>query len=397
MSDLTEQLLSELEELRTRDLLRKLPDIAARPSEFLTVDGRRAVNFSSNNYLGLADHPALKEASQRALREHGVGATASRLITGNLSSHRRLERHLAEWLGVSSALLFNSGYQANVGVLSALAGPNDLVCSDRLNHASIIDGVRLSRATIRVYPHLDLAALEEDLSEQRDYRRRIIVTESLFSMDGDRAPLPALLDLARAHRAILIVDEAHAIGVLGPSGSGLARDLDIDVRIGTLGKAVGVFGAYAAGSQPLTDYLANRARSFVFTTALPPSIAEAADASIAIIDSPAGQLLREALASRTARLHRGLERLGLVPPTSSPSHITPLIVGAPANALRLASALLQRGIFAQAIRPPTVPEGSARLRISLMATHTDEQIDALLAALDSLRVHFETPRVGVRR
>lgn len=342
----------------------------------LIVDGRRVVNFSANNYLGLADSPLLRDAAVRAMQEHGFGAGASRLIVGNLSPHRALEARIARWKRTESALLFNSGYHANVGVLSALAGPEDVVFSDALNHASIIDGCRLSRARTVVYPHLDLAALRASLAREPG-RRPLIVSDSLFSMDGDRAPVADLAAIAREHGALLMIDEAHATGIE-------EDDTPVDLRIGTLGKALGGFGAYVAASAPLVDLLAQRARSFVFTTALPVPVVAAAHAAIDWLATDDGRARVAALADNVRYFHA---RRGLA---GVPSHIVPLLVrdGDPRRAMAACEALLERGVFAQGIRPPTVPAGTSRLRFALMATHTRAQLDRALAALDELRDHF---------
>jgi 8-amino-7-oxononanoate synthase len=379
---------AELADLSEAGLRRRMRPIDSPQGRLLQVDGRTALNFSSNNYLGLADEPFLSAAAERA-RDQGFGSGASRLIAGSLSIHRQLERSLADWTGAPAALLFNSGYQANVGVLSALAGRGDVIFSDALNHASIIDGCRLSRATVEVYPHLDLEALARRLAAHPEARRRLLVTDSVFSMDGDVAPLPALVDLARANDALLIVDDAHALGVMGADGAGLAAGLDVDVRIATLGKALGTFGAFAAAAAPVIDLLVQRARSFVFTTALPVPVAAAADAAVSYCRGPEGIARRQELARACARFHAGLIGLGF-PAPPSPRHIVPLQVrdGDPRRAMEASEALLSRGIFAQGIRPPTVPPGTARLRFSLMATHREEDIDAALAGLGELRPLF---------
>ncbi len=368
---------AELAGLEAAGLLRRMRAIDGAQAAELLVDGRRVINFSSNNYLGLADSSVLREAAIRAMYEHGFGAGASRLIVGNLSPHRALETCIAHWKRTQSALLFNSGYQANVGVISALVGPDDVVFSDALNHASIIDGCRLSRARVVVYPHADLGALRSLLASEPG-RRRLIVSDVLFSMDGDRAPVAELAALAREHDALLAVDEAHATGILDD-------DTPVDLRIGTLGKALGCFGAYVAASTPLIELLAQRARSFVFTTALPVPVVAAAHAAIDWIASADGRARVAALADNCRYFH---ERRRLAGP---PSHIVPLRVraGDPRRAMAACEALLERGLFAQGIRPPTVPPGSSRLRFALMATHTRVQLDAALAALDELADYFE--------
>ncbi|HZS37009.1 MAG TPA: 8-amino-7-oxononanoate synthase [Polyangia bacterium] len=354
----------------------------------IVVDGHRASNFSSNNYLGLADHPLLARAATAAIADCGFGAGASRLIVGNLAPHRALEARLATWKRTDAALLFNSGYQANVGLVSALAGPDDVVFSDELNHASLIDGCRLSRARVIVYHHADAADLERRLREHTG-RRRLVVTDSVFSMDGDRAPLADLVAAARAHDALVAVDEAHAVGVIGERGAGLCDGLDVDLQMGTLGKALGGFGAYVAARAPLVDLLAHRARSFVFTTALPVPVVAAAHAAVDWLISDEGAARRARLAENARRFHAALRDRGF-PVAAEPSHIVPLRVrdGDPRRAMEAAAALLARGVYAQGIRPPTVPDGTARIRLALMATHTDAQLDLALDALTALRALF---------
>jgi 8-amino-7-oxononanoate synthase len=366
----------ELATLDAAGLRRRMRPIDGAQAAELLVDGRRVANFSSNNYLGLADSPLLCEAAERAMREHGFGAGASRLIVGNLSPHRALETRIARWKRTDSALLFNSGYHANVGIISALLGPEDVVFSDALNHASIIDGCRLSRARVVVYPHNDLEALRRSLATEPG-RRRLIVSDSLFSMDGDRAPVAELAILAREYDALLAIDEAHATGIIDD-------DTPVDLRIGTLGKALGCFGAYVAASAPLVDLLSQRARSFVFTTALPVPVVAAAHAAIDWLDTDAGRARVAALVDNCRHFHARRALPG------APSHIVPLLVrdGDPRRAMAACEALLERGIFAQGIRPPTVPAGSSRLRFALMATHTRAQLDHALTALDELAEHF---------
>jgi 8-amino-7-oxononanoate synthase len=372
----TWNIAAELAALDDRGLRRRMRPIDGAQSAELLVDGRPVLNFSSNNYLGLADAPLLREAAERAMAEHGFGAGASRLIVGNLSPHRALEARIARWKRTESALLFNSGYHANVGVISALVGPHDTVFSDALNHASIIDGCRLSKAQVVVYPHADLEALERLLRNPRP-GRALIVSDLVFSMDGDRAPVRGLSRLAREHGALLAIDEAHATGIIDD-------DTPVDLRIGTLGKAVGCFGAYVAASAALVDWLTQRARSFVFTTALPVPVAAAAHAAIDWLATDAGRARIAALADNCRYFH---ERRGL---RGEPSHIVPLHVreGDPRRAMAACEALLERGIFAQGIRPPTVPPGTSRLRFALMATHTRAQLDRALDALDAVADHF---------
>jgi 8-amino-7-oxononanoate synthase len=367
---------AELNEIEARGLRRQLrPVLGAQAAEIALVGGI-ALNFSSNNYLGLADSPLLQLAASRAMLDHGFGAGASRLIVGNLTPHRALETRIAQWKSTESALLFNSGYHANVGVVSALAGPEDVIFSDALNHASLIDGCRLSRARTVVFPHRDLAALETVLAREPG-RRRLILSDTIFSMDGDRADVAGLAALARKHEALLVIDEAHEVGVQ-------AGDIPVDLRIGTLGKALGSFGAYAAGARPLIDLLLHKARSFVFTTALPVPVVAASHAAIDWLETDEGRERCAQLAENCRYFHERRGRAGV------PSHIVPILVrdGDPRRAVAACDALLERGIFAQAIRPPTVPAGTSRLRFSIMATHSRAHLDRALAALDELRDHF---------
>lgn len=382
-------LQAELAELVAVGRHRACPEVAGLSRTRLAVSGEPRLSFCSNDYLGLAAHPDLATAAAAAAARDGFGASASRLVSGDLPAHRQLEAALARFLGRPAALLFPTGYQTNIGVLTALAGPDDVIVSDALNHASIIDGCRLSRARIAVYPHGDPERAAHLLDHARTARRRLLVTESLFSMNGDAAPLARLAEAAQRHDAILIVDEAHAIGVLGPRGRGLcaASDVTPDVLIGTLGKALATAGGFAAGSQVFRDLLVNRARSFIFTTALPPPVAAAALAALEIVDSAEGDRRRALLRAHADNLSPQLAALrpgGLdapPPDTVAGSPIQPFVVGSDAAALALSAALADRQIFVPAIRPPTVPVGSARLRITLSAAHDQTDLDRLVLAL----------------
>ncbi len=382
---MTDDIHDELEQIRGAGLWRTLRRVEGAVDTWVTVDGKRALLLCSNNYLGLANHPALAEAAARAAREHGVGAGASRLISGSLPLHTELEARLAAFKGTEAALLFPSGYHANIGAITALVGRHDAIFSDALNHASIIDGCRLSGATIHVYPHCDMATLGSALAAS-DARRRLIVTDSVFSMDGDHAPLTEICALAAAHDAMVLVDEAHATGVFGTSGAGLVEALGlhgrVTVQMGTLGKALGCAGAFVAASREVVDLLVNRARSFIYTTALAPPIVAAAGAALDIVAHEPERRAR--LLAQSADLRGRLVALGLdVPPGEGP--IVPVIVGDSDAAMHWSRALLEQGVFVQAIRPPTVPRGTARLRVTLMATHDAADLAHATNAFAALR------------
>jgi 8-amino-7-oxononanoate synthase len=390
---------AEIEELRQKDLFRIMPAISGPPGRIILVDGREALNFSSNNYLGLAAHPEVVQTSVAYAREYGAGSTASRLIAGNGEAHRELETAVARWKGTEAALLFVSGYQANVGTISAVTGSQDLLISDQLNHASIIDGCRLSRAKVEVYPHLDLNRLE-DLLRLTGFRRKLVVTESVFSMDGHCAPLREIHALCQTWGALLMVDEAHGTGVFGPNGQGLAAELGVvpEVQMGTLGKAAGVAGAYVAGSRSLIEILVNKARPLIYTTAAPPAVLGAARAALRIIASEEGRQRRERLHDNMKYFADLLQRE--LDCHTGGAHIVPILVGQSARALRVSRACLEEGLFAQGIRYPTVPEGTARLRLTLMSDHTSEDlrkaVSVMAAALaeDRSQAH---PRMAVPR
>ena len=328
----------------------------------------------------------LSAAAQEALLRRGFGSGASRLVCGNSDEHLQLEQELARFKKTEAALVFNCGYMANVGIMSALCGREDVILSDRLNHASIVDGAVLSRAEFRRYPHKDVNTLEDMLRKVSGFRRRLIVTDTVFSMDGDIAPLRDLVRLAKAHNAWLMVDEAHACGVFGPTGAGLVEELglgdDVPVQMGTLSKAAGSFGAYVAGSRELIDYLINTARSFIFTTALPPAVAAASRAALRIIrDEPER---RERLRRNADLLRRELQGLGF-DTLESVSPVIPVVVGKAEEAVGLSQRLLERGIFVSAIRPPTVPKGTARLRVTVTAAHTEEDLARCVEAFKEIR------------
>ena len=372
----------ELGSLERRHLRRRPITHDGRQSAKLTIGGRELLNFGSNDYLGLSADERLSEAVREAAARVGWGSGASPLVTGRTELHRQLEQRLAEFEETASALLFSSGFAANIGAISSLAGQGDVVFCDRKNHASIWDGCRLSRADVRVYPHNDCRRLADLLETSNHYRRRLIVTDGLFSMDGDLAPLAELAELAERHNAMLMVDEAHATGVFGRNGRGAAEHLGVEdgvhVRVGTLSKALGCFGGFVSGSRSLIDWLANRARSYVFSTASPAAASAAAIEALDIVrDEPAR---RETLLGRAEKLRIELRERGWNTGASA-SQIVPILVGEPQRAVELSARLFERGIFAPAIRPPTVPEGEAMLRISLTTAHTDEMVCELLLSL----------------
>ena len=377
----TKLIAAELQEIKRQGLYRQLRHVEGEQGPTILLDGQEVLNLSSNNYLGLANHPAIRAAAKEAIDRYACGSGASRLISGNMTLHLELEESIAKLKGAEAALVFNSGFQANVGLLSTLVGEGDVIFSDALNHASIIDGCRLSRAEALIYPHCDLDRLESDLRKTQKHSKKLIVTETVFSMDGDIAPVREIADLAARHGAVVMVDEAHATGVFGPNGGGIVEEMGLAgqvlIQMGTLGKALGGFGAYVAGSRNLRDLLINRCRSFIFTTSLPPVVIAMAIAAIDIIKKEPQR--RRALRDNSKTLREGLERMGFSLGRSG-SQILPLMVGDSAKCMILAERLLQNGVFAQGIRPPSVPPGTSRLRIVPMATHTREQMEQALRA-----------------
>jgi 8-amino-7-oxononanoate synthase len=393
MADLFAQ---QIETLRARALDRHLREIGSAQGPIIDLVGKRLINFSSNDYLGLANDPRLRDAALAAIGQFGVGAGASRLISGTQSPHVRLETALAKWKGTQAALSFSSGYAAAVGTVPALVAKGDVVLLDKLCHASLIDGARLSGAIIRVFPHNHLGKLESHLEwAQREHagKRILILTESVFSMDGDVAPLRELLELKNRFRALLLLDEAHAIGVVGPHGRGLAAaenlNKDVDVQMGTLSKALGVSGGYICGSRSLIEWLINRARSFIYSTAPPPALAAAAQAAVDFLASSAGENRRMLLRDRIKLLQELLPvRLAMSQrPDKKVDHVSaifPWVVGAEQASVDLARALQKEGFFVPAIRYPTVAKGSARLRIAVTAAHDEGQIRSFCEAIGRL-------------
>ncbi len=378
-------LAQALEARRGAHLYRSRRIVDSPQGPDIVVEGRRLLNFCSNDYLGLAAHPAVAEALALGARRWGVGSGAAHLVSGHSGAHHALEEELADFTGRPRALLFSTGYMANLGVIAALCGRGDRVFEDRLNHASLIDGAILARARLRRYPHGDSAALARQLAHDGD-GERLIASDGVFSMDGDIAPLPQLAQAARRAGAWLMVDDAHGLGVVGGSGRGSLEHFglgidEVPILVGTLGKAFGTFGAFVAGSADLCETLIQEARPYIYTTAPPPAVAEATRASLRLARDEGWR--RERLRELVARFRAGAAGLGL-PLMASQTPIQPLLAGTPERALAWQEQLLARGLLVGAIRPPTVPEGSARLRITLSAAHTDAQLARLMDALAGL-------------
>ena len=370
MSDVAEM----LEEIRDRGLYRRLRMVSGPQGPRVLLDGDPVLLLCSNNYLGLADHPRVREAAAEAAMRWGVGAGASRLVSGNMTVHRRLEEQLAGFKGSEACVLFGSGYLANAGIVSTLARAGDVVFSDELNHASIVDGCRLARAETFVYDHCDPEHLEWGLREAEG-RGALIVTDGVFSMDGDIAPLEEIVELAQRYDARVMVDEAHSTGTVGPGGRGAVVDAgledEVDIVVGTLGKSLGSYGAYACCDKPMAKYLVNTARTLIFSTALPPPAVAGAMAALDLLQEQPGRvdkLHRNAAAMRDALSAEGLET-GM-----SETQILPIVVGDPRAAMEACERALGQGVFCQAIRPPTVADGSSRLRIAVMASHTRSEL-----------------------
>jgi 8-amino-7-oxononanoate synthase len=374
-----------LDSIRARGTYRRMRVLDGAAAPRMRVDGREVLLFAGSNYLDLAHHPEVTEAAARAARDWGCAAGGSRLINGNLALHEELEQDLAKWIEAPTALAFATGYMANVGVIPALVGSGDVVVSDSLSHASIIDGCRLSRGEVRVFPHGDLTALEQVLRDVASTRRRVLLAvDGVYSMDGDVAPLAEMVALAKEWGAMVLLDDAHGTGTLGPGGRGTAALFDVasqvDVHLGTLGKALGSFGAFVAGSAALRDLLVNTSRSFIFSCALSPPQVAAALAALRVLAREPWR--PERLQQQAARLRRQLAdaEISTAPSTT---HIVPVVIGDNARTMDVCERLLAAGFYAQGIRHPSVPEGTARLRLTPMATHSDAEIDALAAAVVS--------------
>jgi glycine C-acetyltransferase len=382
----------EIEELRRQALYRPLAVMSGPQAARTTMDGRPVISLSSNNYLGLTTHPRLVEAALRAVRELGAGSGAVRTIAGTMQLHEELERRLAAFKHVEAVLTFQSGFTANSGVIPTITGEQDLIVSDELNHASIIDGVRLSKAERKVYPHKDVDGLETVLREARaaggpkgPYRSILVITDGVFSMDGDIAPLPGICDVADRYEAAVMVDDAHASGVLGRNGRGTIDHFDlhgrVDIQVGTLSKAVGVLGGYVAGRQQLRDYLVQRSRPFLFSTSHPPAVVAACLAAIDVLEQEPERIDR--LWENTRFFKAALERLGF-DTGSSETPITPVIVGATETAQRMARGLFEQGVFATSVVFPTVPLDKARIRTIVTSEHTRDELEECIRAFESV-------------
>lgn len=374
----------ELKQLQEAHLFRTLLSIESAQSTTVILEGKEVLLFCSNNYLGLANHPQLKKAAAEALERWGVGTGASRLVSGNLSLFKQVEKKLAHLKKTEAALVFNSGYTANIGSIGTLVKKGDLILADRLNHASLIDACRLSGATFRIYRHKDMTQLQKLLASRKAAQNTLIVSDGIFSMDGDIAPLPALINLAERYDARVYLDDAHATALLGMHGGGTADHFQISskrlIQMGTLSKALGGFGGFIAGDKCLIDTLINKSRPFIYTTALPPSIMATALAALEVIEKEPD--LRKRLWENQRYLSEKIRQLGF-DTLESETPIIPIRIGSSEKAMAFSRALLENGVYVTAIRPPTVPKDSARLRITLMASHTKAQIDQLLEQLST--------------
>lgn len=393
----------QVKELKSKDLLRVEKIIESDQGPVVQCQGRFLLNFSSNNYLGLANHFRLKKTAIQAIERYGVGSGASRLITGTMSLHQQLEKALAQFKGCEASLIFNSGYHANIGVITSLVGPNDVIFSDELNHASLIDGCRLSKASVVIYRHSDMRHLRELLKSHVEKKRKeknqgvqifsklLIITDTVFSMDGDLCLLPEIMKLADDFNAQVFVDEAHATGVFGAKGRGVVEHYGISskkknlIQMGTLGKALGSFGAYVCGSLSLCDFLRNMARTYVFTTALPPAVLAASLEAIRLINLDSS--LKDQLWRNVKYFRDGITQViknSSCELLKTDSPIFPILVGSKSRTMDLSQKLFDEGVWIHGIRPPTVPDGTSRLRLTLMATHTKEHLDKCFAVLEKV-------------
>ena len=373
----------EIKNLETRHLRRQLR-IAESPSDTtITIKGRRCISMASNNYLGLANHPAVNRAAIEAIEQWGVGAGAARLMSGSMTPHHQLEQDLAQFKQVEATLTFGTGYTTNLGLIPALIDRDGLILADRYCHASLIEACRLAKATLRVFHHNDVEHLEKLLKKREKARLTLVVTEGVFSMDGDLAPLPDVLTLCRQHEATLLIDDAHGTGVMGKNGRGTIEHFGLNpqdlIQMGTLSKAIGTSGGYVAGTASLREYLINTSKAFIYTTAQPPAIAAGASTAIRIIQNEPAR--RERLRNNRNALHAALTGLGFQL-TDSQSPILPIIVKSPERALEMSQALYEAGVYVPAIRPPTVPKHSSRLRLTVSSEHTQEQLETVVRSLE---------------
>ena len=382
MYDPLEWIKDELKQIHDKQLFRLLTELETGQSPEVTISGKTYILLGSNSYLGLSVDPKVVESARLALEKYGTGSGGSRLVSGSFDLHRQLEEKIAEFKNTDSAILFSSGYLANIGTISALVGSDDIIYSDELNHASIIDGARLSRSTVRIYKHLDLNHLTELLESDKNTKcRKLIVTDTVFSMDGDLVPLPQLVEISEKYGCILMIDEAHATGVLGKRGSGATEHFGVEDRVpvvmGTLSKAIGSLGGYIAGSQELIDFIRNRVRSYIFDTSLPPASLAASITAIDIIENEPER--REHLWNMVNKFKMGIENTGL---RILPSHsaIIPVLIGDAEPALNFAKMLRENGVFTPAVRPPSVPHGMCRIRVTIMAKHTEDHVETALKA-----------------
>ena len=385
LSDFSLQLseLAQANQLRTRRIIDGPQDAS------MLVDGRRVMSYASNDYLGLANHPKVVEAAMRGLKRYGLGAGSSHMVSGHMRAHHELEEKLADYIELPKALLFSSGYAANIGILTALAGRGDTICADKLNHACLTDGALLSRANFKRYPHCDLAKLEMLLADTKGAGRKLIVTDAVFSMDGDIAPLPELLKLAEQYDALLVIDDAHGFGVLGYRGKGALEHFNLKseriVYMATLGKAAGGYGAFVAGHEDIVEWILQSARTYIFTTATPPAIAAAMQASLEVMATDRERLkhLRMLIDFFSDSLKLQYAKLPF-----SQTAIQPILIGDNATTMAFAENLRERHMLVPAIRPPTVPPGTARLRVSITANHTADDLFDLITALTDLDVQL---------
>ncbi|MBU8682320.1 glycine C-acetyltransferase [Bacillus haynesii] len=377
-------LASELDTMKENGTFQELPIIESLQGSTVKMKGKDIIQLSSNNYLGLTSHPRLQKAAEEAVKRYGAGTGSVRTIAGTFTMHDELEKKLASFKNTEAALVFQSGFTANQGILSSILTKDDIVISDELNHASIIDGIRLTKAGKKVYQHADMEDLEKILKKSMNYRMRLIVTDGVFSMDGDIAPLPEIVRLAEQYDAFVMVDDAHASGVLGENGRGTVHHFGLDgkvhIQVGTLSKAIGVLGGYAAGSKVLIDYLKHKGRPFLFSTSHPPAVTAACiEAVNVLMEEPS---LIKKLWDNTAYFKKELEKIGL-PLIKSETPITPILIGDEAEACRFSNTLFELGLFAQAIVFPTVPKGKARIRTIMTAQHSKEELDKALEIIET--------------